>query len=78
MALSGKQSEVVVTRNDTNMNMSSDSSVKKSSPEGDLDDVSPPEGDLNVDAQVISDRVDSVESSSSEGARTPSSTIESQ
>jgi hypothetical protein len=78
LALSGKQSEVLVTQNDTNVNMSSDSGVNQSSPpRGDLDDASPLEGDLNVDSHVIPDKFDGAEPSS-DGPHIPSSTIEDQ
>ena len=60
LALSGKQAEVPIAQNDTNMNVTSDSGVEESSPLGVSNDASLPE-ELNADAHEIPDEVDGAE-----------------
>lgn len=73
MALSGKQAEVPIDQNDTNMTVTSDSGVEES-PLGVSNDAPSPKGELNADAYEIPDEGDGAESSS-EGIRTPQFTI---
>ena len=72
MALSGKQADIPIAQNDTNMTVTSDSGVE--SPLGVSNDAPTPKGELNADTYEIPDEVDGAESSS-EGIHTPPFTI---